>query len=110
MKRLIHLLPRVLLIFLISFFIVMSMDVFSMPGTTLEKVIGFSIHSFPALLLLIPLFISNKRPQTAGIMCILLAFVRIFFFHTYKHLIPFLIISVPPFVIGHIFMIEGREP
>ena len=42
-----------------------------------------------------------------GVLFILLGGVSIFFFDTYEHWISFALISIPPFVIGALFLLDG---
>jgi len=109
MKAFLYWAPRILLILFIGFFLLMGLDVFSMPGTLLEKCVGYLMHSLPALFLLIPLVLSKKKVISAGVFCIVLALFGFFFFHTYRNLVVYLLVTVLPLVAGFMFLYESKR-
>jgi hypothetical protein len=63
---------------------------------------------FPWLLAWIAVAIAWSKPKIGGILFLVLAVVTILFFHTYKGLIQFSIISLPLFVISVLFLSESK--
>jgi len=110
MKAFLYWVTRIVLILLIAFFLLMGLDVFEMPGTLTEQLVGYLIHSIPALLLLIPLFLSFiKRMKATGIVCIVLAIAGFFFFNADRNLVVLGIVTGLPLLIGCAFLYEGKQ-
>jgi hypothetical protein len=96
--------PRILAIGFILFLLQFSFDVFSGPASWGEKIQGFFIHSIPAFLLLITLIYSWHYPRIGGASFIVLGLIFTFYFNTYRMMVSFLIISIPIFIIGILFI------
>jgi|WetSurMetagenome_2_1015567.scaffolds.fasta_scaffold1663735_1 hypothetical protein len=86
--------PRSLSIILILFLTLLSLDVFEMQGTMLEKIGGFLIHMVPAFVAFILLALSWKYPLPAGLVFI---FSGIIFAMRFPMALNFMII--PSFVV-----------
>ena len=68
-----------------------------------NSVIEFLIHIIPGVLILGAVSLSWFCPRYAGLAFIVLGLVSIFFFHTYREVEMFLMLSVPLIVIGIFF-------
>jgi hypothetical protein len=65
--------------------------------------IGFLIHLIPSFIFIGCLIVAWFKPKIGGILFGLVGIGTIIFFDTYRELISFIIISVPPIVIGILF-------
>ncbi|WP_427910001.1 DUF7670 domain-containing protein [Pelotomaculum propionicicum] len=74
-------------------------------GGFYEKLAGFFIHLVPSFILVIGLAIAWKRPFAGGCVLILLSLLFTLQFNTYRLVSYFLIISVPLFVAGVLFIV-----
>jgi hypothetical protein len=97
--------PRVMLIIFALFLIIFSLDSFSGSIPFIYKVEGFLLHNIPTITLLLILWLSWKRPMWGGFLLILVSLIFTFFFHTYRQLVNFLIITGAPFLVGLEFLI-----
>jgi len=97
--------PRVIMILLIAFVALFSLDVFEMDVNIWRKLLGFLIHNIPALLLLLTLLVTWKKPLFAGIFFIVLAIALSVFWGTYDNLTTFLVFTVPMLVTGILFIV-----
>lgn len=102
-------LPRVLVILLILFLSLFSLDAFSDPASLSQKSIGFLMHLMPSIILLIALVISWKHPLQGGALFIVLGIAFTLYFHTYRFLSSFIIISFPLFIIGVLFIAYNKK-
>ena len=106
MKKFLLWAPRVLAIALIVFLSLFSLDVFQ-GGFSGAAILGFLIHSIPAILLLILLIIAWKRPRLGGILFLAAGIVEIFFFRVNEWM-TFFIIILPVLIIGIFFLWGGH--
>jgi len=109
MSKFFHWLPRILVILLVAFFLLMSLDIFAMGLSWQEVIVGLGMHNLPTLLLLVALVLAWKDPRMGGIVFILLAIAATFFFRTYLNVIVFLIVTGLPLLIGGLFFYEGSR-
>ena len=100
--------PRVLAIVFILFISLFALDSFPGKAPFVKELLGFLIHLIPSYVLIIILMISWKKPVIGGVIFILLSIVFTVFFHTYKLLPHFLIISFPLIMIGALFIIFSK--
>lgn len=107
LPQIIRWLPRILLVLFAAFLSLFALDIFSEGYSILDTIVGLFMHLIPTFLLLIVLAIAWKFPLVGGVLFILLGAVSIFFFDTYEHWISFVLISIPPFVIGVLFLLDG---
>jgi len=82
-----------------------AFDVFQENGLSFNQVLGFIIHLIPTFLIFISLFIAWKYYLLGGIIFILVGIFFTVFFHTYKSISSFLILSLSLFIIGALFII-----
>jgi len=106
--------PRILSIVFILFLMLFSFDIFGMGFGFWETIKGLFIHNIPALILLITLIISWKYEIVGGIIFNLAGLGYSFLilnsilkgpFEWYMLFYP-LIIAVPAFIIGVLFLIN----
>ncbi|MFC1810130.1 hypothetical protein ACFLZH_01385 [Patescibacteria group bacterium] len=98
---------RILTIIFILFISMFSIDVFFEGYLFPEVLIALFMHMIPSFLLIAALIIAWKYPKIGGIIFILFALFTIFFFKTCKEVITFLIITLPPALIGLLFLYES---
>lgn len=98
-------LPRVLAILYILFISLFALDALSGQAPVFEKIAGFSIHLIPSFLLAAVLIYSWKYPLQGGVIFIFFSVLFTLYFKTYNQLEIFLLISLPPVVIGALFVI-----
>lgn len=71
--------------------------------------IGVLIQLVPAIILAGALVLSWKLPLHGGIAYIIIGIGFTLFFHTYQSWVSFMILSVPLFLAGELFLWEGME-
>ncbi|MBT4824700.1 hypothetical protein HN695_07965 [Candidatus Woesearchaeota archaeon] len=103
LKKTIYWLPRILMILFICFISMFAFDMFD-EGSFWKMLIGFFIHMLPTFALVILLTIAWKWEKIGGILIILLGIIFTIFFNTYKEVISFLLISMPVFIVGGLFL------
>jgi hypothetical protein len=108
--------PRILSIALAAFLVLFSFDVFDMEGSWLLKIGAFIIHSLPSIVLAALTFLAWKRPTAGGISFLLFGAIITLFFGVNSQppsdgvISPFLlIVSLPVFLIGALYLIDGRK-
>jgi Na+/proline symporter len=102
-------LPRVLVIVYISFFVLLSLDVFNSTATALEKIGGFFMHNIPTILLIVSLAYAWKKTRTGGIIFVILGILFTIFYGTYERLDTFVLISLPLLLVGTLFLLNKDE-
>jgi hypothetical protein len=94
----------------IAFFLMMSLDSFDSSVPLYGQIIGFLIHNIPTAILFSVLILSWERPIINGVFYIALAIVFTYFFHTYRDLVNFLVITGPVLLSGLLFVIASFIP
>jgi len=102
-------LPRVLAIVYISFFVLLSLDVFNSTATMWEKIGGFFMHNTPTILLIVSLAYAWKKTRTGGIIFVALGILFTFFYNTYQRWDTFMLISLPLLLVGGLFLLNKDE-
>ena len=97
--------PRVLTILYIAFISIFALDVFGEYGFP-EVLVALFMHLLPTIVLVIILLIAWKKELIGGIIFLLLGILFTIFFKTYEDPISFLIISMPVFLVGGLFLIN----
>mgnify|MGYP007123689182 CR=1 FL=1 len=92
------------MILFICFISMFAFDMFGENYTFWEMLIGFFMHMIPTFALVILLTIAWKWEKLGGILILLLGLFFTLFFNTYEHLINFLLISMPVFIVGGLFI------
>ncbi len=99
--------PRVAAILFILFVSAFALDAFSGAASFSAKLLGFLIHLIPSFVLLAFLALAWNRPAYGGLAFLLASIAFTLHFDTYKQPASFLAISVPPFLIGVLFLTLG---
>ncbi|MBN1565678.1 MAG: hypothetical protein JXA10_17675 [Anaerolineae bacterium] len=73
-----------------------------------RAVLGFVIHLIPALILLGCTVLAWRNPRAGGIAFLVLGVGFTWFFHTYEDVAAFIILSVPLFVAGVLFLKQSQ--
>ncbi|MFW5985759.1 MAG: DUF7670 domain-containing protein [Halanaerobiales bacterium] len=102
-------LPRIISILFIIFISLFALDAFQGDASVMEKIVGFIIHLIPSFLLVVILIVSWKKYLLGGWLYIALAIVSIVFFHTYRHVMSFLVISLPLLTVGATYIWSGKR-
>jgi hypothetical protein len=100
--------PRGIMFFYIIFLLLFALDTFDTPQPLGEQILDFFIHGLPSWILIIVLAITWNKPYLAGISFIVLASLGMIFFSTYQHLSGFLVVTLPPMLIGLSFIIYDK--
>lgn len=104
LERSLYWLPRILGVLFIVFLGLFAMDVFSMTGSVMEKILGFLIHLTPSFILLTLLVLAWKREKVGGILFTMFAVLFALQFTRNFELSAFLLIIFPVFLIGVLFL------
>lgn len=96
--------PRILAILYIGFISIFAFDVFDQGYTLLETTIALFMHLLPSFILIGVTVLAWKKPKIGGIVFLGFSVIFTLFFRTYRELISFLLVSVPLFVIGSLFL------
>ncbi|NLG07176.1 hypothetical protein GX553_01825 [Candidatus Peribacteria bacterium] len=90
--------PRMLILLLTSFFLLLGMDAFFVPAPLWRQLLQYCINILPAVFLMGTLFISLRTTRTASIILVLLSIIGMLYFKTYLHIIAFLIVTGMPLI------------
>lgn len=99
--------PRVLAIGFILFLAMFALDVFSEYTALGDILVALFMHLIPNFVLLVALLVAWRWKVSGGIVFLLCGLATIFAFNTTEHIISFLIITFPIFVIGALFIVDG---
>ncbi len=99
MKNIGYWLPRTLAILFIAFISMFALDVFSEP----QWFLALLIHSIPSYILIIVTIVAWKHEQAGGFLFLIAGLALLIFTH-----FEALIIGIPAFVIGALFLITKR--
>ena len=103
-------LTRILALAYIAFLAIMALDIFNVIGLSpMEKGIAFIIHLVPAFLAAVCLAVAWKQKLIGGALFLALAVGFTLFFHTYRDIGGFMVVSLPLVVIGGLFVWEGMR-
>lgn len=104
MHRMLHWTPRVLAVGFALFLALFALDVFGAFDTVGETAIALFMHLIPTFILLAAAAIAWRWQLAGGLVFLALGVVSVFFFHTYEHIVTFLTVSVPAFIVGVLFL------
>lgn len=99
--------PRILSIGFILFLGLFATDVFGEYETIGETALALFMHLIPNFVLLIALIIAWRWKLIGGVIFLLLGVVSVFAFDTFEHPIAFLVISLPVYIIGFLFLADS---
>ncbi|MEI6100644.1 MAG: hypothetical protein WCP73_02290 [Eubacteriales bacterium] len=98
--------PRIAAIVFILFLMLFSLE--TKADGLWDRVYAFLIHSMPSILIAVFLAFCWNRPKICGWVFFAIAVFFTIWFNTYMRIDIFLLISVPPIVIGVLFLIASR--
>jgi len=101
------LLSRILAILYIAFISIFALDVFEEGYGFWGTMVALFMHLIPSFLLIAGLVVAWKRPTAGGVIFLVLGIVFTLWFRTYQRIDVFLLVSLPLFVIGLLFIISG---
>ena len=93
-----------------AFLFIMALD--SIPFQWKSREIeGFLIHASPGIIVLLGTIFGFKKPVYGVIIFLIVTIVSTLFFHTYRNISNFIIISFPALVVAMLFIvsIEGKR-
>jgi Na+/proline symporter len=96
--------PRVLVILFIAFVMMFSFDIFEMKAPIWKLAVGFLIQNSPAILMLLVLLLTWKRPMVAGIFYGVLGVLVMFLLKTYNDAGMFMYFTLPLFVVCGLYI------
>jgi len=97
---------KILAILYICFISIFAFDVFGEGYSFFETIVALFMHLLPSFALIACLLVAWKKEVLGGTLFLLLAILFTVFFKTYQHLVSFVLISVPVFFIGFLFIIN----
>ncbi|MCB0527106.1 MAG: hypothetical protein KDC61_04430 [Saprospiraceae bacterium] len=106
-QQILRWLPRVVAVVFIGLLILLSLDAFEGERTAGENLIAFLIHLIPAFLCLAALIVAWRYRLAGGVLFLFLGIAFTFYFGTARHFGTFMLISVPLFVAGALFLLSG---
>lgn len=99
--------PRTLAIVFICFIALFALDVF-VPGKTIGYyLVTLFMHLIPNFILAGILIVAWRHERIGGLLFILLAVIFTLFFRSYTMPMSFLLVSVPVFLIGGLFLLHN---
>ena len=101
-QRVLVWLPRVL-----GILFIIGISIFAFDEPILS--VGFVIHLIPSLVLVILLITAWRSACVGGILFMVVGLASLFLFHTYQHIAGFLVVSLPPIVIGTLFLVSWYQ-
>jgi hypothetical protein len=106
-KQILYWLPRMLALFGILFLSLFALDVFVDYSSIGEVALALTMHLIPSFVILAATIVAWRWRIVGGVLFIMLGFFSIAYFHTYQNLISFMLLSVPPMIVGMLFLWEG---
>ncbi|HUX57185.1 MAG TPA: hypothetical protein VMV77_09430 [Bacteroidales bacterium] len=76
-----------------------------------KEVEGFLIHASPGIIIIIGAIAGFKRPVTGFIIFLIITIISTWFFHTYRDISNFMVISFPALLVALLFMVsfQGKK-
>lgn len=99
--------PRILAIGFILFLALFALDVFGEYTAFGDVLVALFMHLIPNFVLLAALFVAWRWKAAGGIAFLLCGLATILAFNTTRQFMSFLLITVPNFVIGLLFIVDG---
>jgi hypothetical protein len=100
--------PRLFAIFTISFTSLFALDVFGEGMGVAQTLLALLMHLLPQIAIVIVLLIAWRKPIVGGILFILLGFLSLAFFGVPLTIPAHFILTLPMFLIGILFIVQGR--
>lgn len=86
----------------------MALDSFQ-SGITWKEIGGFFIHSIPAAIIFFSAWIGYNKPKYGFFIFLIITVAFTFYFHTYRNIQDFLIISLPPLIITMLLFVSSGK-
>lgn len=106
-KRFIHWLPRILAIGGILFISLFALDVFSEYDNVLQIAVALFMHLIPTYVLIAVTLIAWHYRRVGGLLFMVVGLLTILAFKTYTDVIVFALITMPPVIVGALFIWDG---
>lgn len=100
--------PRLFAIFIVLFTSLFALDVFSEGAGLMQTILALFMHLLPQIAIAIALVIGWRKPIVGGFLFILLGFFSLALFGLPIAIAAHLILTLPMFFIGIIFIVQGR--
>ena len=100
--------PRILAILYIVFISLFALDVFGEDYGFLVTIWALFMHLIPSFILLAGLLIAWKKPFAGGIFFLLLAILFTVFFHTYRRIDAFVLLTFPLLLLCALFLLAAK--
>jgi hypothetical protein len=97
--------PRIIAIAYILLFLIFSLDA---GGSGLTRVASYLMNALPAIVVAVCLAVFWRHPKICGWIFFAIAVFFTFWFRSYVRMDTFLLVSVPPLVIGALFLIAAH--
>lgn len=97
---------RVLAIVFALFLGLFALDSFNGDRPFLENLFGFFLHLMPTIIIITITIISWRKYIIGSIFFVLTGIIFTFYFHTYRELSYFFLISFPMFLLGILFYLN----
>lgn len=101
--------PRVLMIIYAIFISIFALDVLGAEYSVGELLVALFMHLIPTYLIVAFGIVAWRWPRWGGLLFILLAIGFTLFFNTYREVATLLLLSLPPLVIGILFLSSGSN-
>lgn len=107
MNKVVYWVPRILAILFIAFISLFALDVFNeYSGWTIA--LALLIHLIPSIILIIFLVVAWNWEKIGGVIFIALGIIFGFAFDAFEYWLGFLLLVLPQFIIGVLFLISHR--
>jgi len=104
--KLLFFVPRVLVIIYIIFLSLYALDVFSEGYGFFETILALFIHLIPSIVLALLLWYAWNHEKIGGFAFLVIGLVFTIYFDLYKNFAAFLMIGVPVFIAGILFLLN----
>ena len=101
--------PRVLAIAYALFLALFGLDVFDGSAPLWQEFLGFLIHSVPTFIIIALTVVAWKWRDIGGLVFIILDLAFVLFFRWWQHPLTFLVLGLPPLVIGLLFIFSQEN-
>jgi hypothetical protein len=106
-ERVLTWIPRVIAVLYTAMIGMLALDV--QDDSVWRAAVGLIIHLIPALVMVGCVVLAWKRPRQGGMVFLGIGILFTWFFGTYEDGVVFVILSVPLFLAGTLFIIDGAR-
>ena len=101
--------PRVLALLYVAFLAIMSLDSFDGSSGIFNNLVGFLVHLLPAFWIGMTLLLAWHYRLIGGVAFMIMGMVFTIYYHTNTSTANFMLISMPLFVCGMLFIFSHTE-